>query len=208
LVAALLTLSAVSGRASPGDLMIGHLLQALPGGRFLESVADLLALHPVTLAFWFAGALAAVHRRNTTLLLAGVLVLLALDLNPALKELVERGRPTSDQLTIREPAPGWGFPSGHAMRAILVFGYAGITVSMLVQGPWSRFFSATCAVAIALIGFDRVYDGAHWPSDVLAGFAFGAVVLWLCLWLSSIVIRYLTAFLRMFNAPMQQRDLR
>jgi len=30
---------------------------------------------------------------------------------------------------------------------------------------------------IALIGWDRVYDGAHWPSDVLGGYATGATLL-------------------------------
>ena len=173
------------GEATPGDLLIGHALQALPGGGFLEYVADLLAQPPVMFAFWFFGALVALHKRNSALMIAGFLVLIALSANPALKDLVERGRPTADQLTIREASPGWGYPSGHAMRAALMFGYAGVSVSILSGRRLARPFAGACAVAIALIGFDRVYDGAHWPSDVAGGVAFGVIALSLCLWLAS-----------------------
>lgn len=187
LIVVLLTLSALQGAPTPGDVSIGHALQALPGGSILEYAADILALPGVMFAFWFCGALAAIRKRDTRLIVASFLVLIALSANPVLKDLVERGRPTADQLTIREASPGWGFPSGHAMRATLMFGYAGAAVLILRLGRWGQLLAATCATAIVLIGFDRVYDGAHWPSDVVGGIAFGAMALWLSIWFGSAI---------------------
>lgn len=187
LLAVLLTLGAIQGEPTAGDVSIGQALQGLPGGAILEYAADILALPGVMFAFWFCGALAAMRKRDTRLVVASFLVLVALSANPVLKDLVERGRPTADELTIREASPGWGFPSGHAMRATLMFGYAGAAILILQLGRWGQLFAATCATSIVLIGFDRVYDGAHWPSDVAGGVAFGSLALWLSLWLASTI---------------------
>lgn len=60
-----------------------------------------------------------------------------------------------------------GFPSDHAMMA-----------GAVAAGLWlvSRRLGVLAAIAAASMAFARVYIGAHYPQDVLAGLAFGALV--------------------------------
>jgi len=64
----------------------------------------------------------------------------------------------------------WSFPSNHSTIA------AAAAVGLLLAWRRSRPWVITMAVAIA---FSRVFVGAHYPHDVLAGLFVGAVVAWL-----------------------------
>ncbi|HEV7978890.1 phosphatase PAP2 family protein [Amycolatopsis sp.] len=64
----------------------------------------------------------------------------------------------------------WSFPSNHSTIA------AAAAVGLLLAWRRSRPWVITMAVAMA---FSRVFVGAHYPHDVLAGLFVGAVVAWL-----------------------------
>lgn len=64
-----------------------------------------------------------------------------------------------------------GFPSGHSLN---IFGIAGI----LIYYVRSAYLRAGLLVAAVLVGFSRVAVGAHWPVDVFAGAAGGALTAW------------------------------
>jgi len=104
--------------------------------------------------------------------------LLGLAVNPMLKLLVDRPRPSEDLVAIWTDTSGMGFPSGHAATAMILFGLLCYLAPLLA--PWKtatlivRVFSLTM---IGLIGVSRVYLGAHWPSDVLGGFLVGGIIL-------------------------------
>ncbi|MCC6299255.1 MAG: phosphatase PAP2 family protein [Anaerolineales bacterium] len=67
----------------------------------------------------------------------------------------------------------FGVPSGHAQKAVAVWGTLATSEQKTVQ--W-------CAAAlIFLIGFSRIYLGVHFPHDVIAGWLLGSLLLWLCL---------------------------
>jgi undecaprenyl-diphosphatase len=83
-----------------------------------------------------------------------------------------RVRPEFDVPTVG--TAGFSFPSGHSANATLV--YLMIALLVLTPGAQRRRGLIAAGIAAFLIGISRVLLGAHWPSDVIAGWAFG--LLW------------------------------
>jgi undecaprenyl-diphosphatase len=87
-----------------------------------------------------------------------------------------RLRPTvPDVLRVTEHPGASSYPSGHT---ILFFLYATILMVCLglkfIPRRWQPLGWAVAGVFVAVGGFSRVYAGAHWPTDVLAGLLIGA----------------------------------
>ncbi len=120
------------------------------------------------------------YKAPTPLALSAILVNLARASAYLLKESIERDRPGPLDVIVREIRPDFGFPSGHALTAALVFGYVALVFASHTP---ARVAAPVCGAAIVcalLIGWERVWVGAHWPSDVAGGFAFGIVLLFAC----------------------------
>lgn len=73
-------------------------------------------------------------------------------------------------------ADGFGFPSGHAMGAMILWGYFAWT---------SRKNYWIYGTIIFFVGLSRVYLGVHFPSDVIGGWSIGFAWLAGCLYLKS-----------------------
>jgi membrane protein DedA with SNARE-associated domain/membrane-associated phospholipid phosphatase len=70
----------------------------------------------------------------------------------------------------------YSFPSGYAMRSVLFYGFLGYLLGPRI-GSWRGRVWVVVAegVLVLLIGLSRLYLGAHYLSDVFAGYAAGIV---------------------------------
>jgi membrane-associated phospholipid phosphatase len=73
------------------------------------------------------------------------------------------------------------FPSGHSANSAIVYLTLATLLVQVVRGRAQRnFILIAAALLVIAIGCSRVYLGVHWPSDVIAGWSFGA--LWALGW--------------------------
>ena len=104
--------------------------------------------------------------RPGLVLLSGTLMVRALV--EAQKLVTNRARP------IEHPAldavTSLSFPSGHAANSMLLLLALALLLARGRSRPW--WIAAALALSVA-IGVSRIMLGVHWPSDVVAGWAFG-----------------------------------
>ncbi len=107
-------------------------------------------------------------------------------LNFLVKRLIKRPRPTQELVTVVHVINEPSFPSGHVMHYLNLFGM--LTYFLATNWRSGRLRNSligVCTSLIALIGPSRVYLGAHWPSDVMAGYVYGG------LWFGGLMAGYL-----------------
>jgi undecaprenyl-diphosphatase len=102
---------------------------------------------------------------------AAAAVFIALAVGQLIGHVVERARPytvmPSAHVLIARSSD-FSFPSDHATAA------AAVAAGLLLAGR--RRWGIAAVVAACAMAFARVYVGVHFPGDVLAGLALGAVV--------------------------------
>ena len=101
-------------------------------------------------------------------------------LNKFLKLAFYRPRPRFDDPILS--LTGYSFPSGHTMAATVLYGVLAVLLVTKIKRKRSRVLVALAAsLLIALVGFSRMYLGAHYLSDVLGAIAEGLAWMSLCL---------------------------
>lgn len=95
-------------------------------------------------------------------------------LNALLKHLFARVRPNlfEEIATLHS----YSFPSGHAMSAAAIYGMVAVVLARLMPRLQGGLYMTTFILAF-MIGLSRIYLGVHWVTDVLAGYAIGATIL-------------------------------
>lgn len=113
----------------------------------------------------------------------GTNLMVNLTLNPLVKNIFMRRRPYFDHSEVKclKPvdanadiydisAQGYSFPSGHSNNAMTMYG----STAAVMKKTWIWI---TAAVIVLLVGISRVIVGVHYPTDVLAGWTMGIVII-------------------------------
>lgn len=163
----------------PGDLWLAQRLQDVDSTAFARvlDVTEDLGDDPIVIGIWIAAgiAFALIGGLHVGLMfaLAGALRML----NPFIKELIGRPRPAADLVEFTEQPSTMSFPSGHATTSFVLFGLIFYFSAVYVRNTVARLvIQAGCVWMIVVVGIERVYAGAHWPSDVIGGYWFGAII--------------------------------
>lgn len=154
------------------DALIAERSPALTEGMLaVTSMGDRYFLLPVTplvaIVLWS-------RRRHVSALLFVGSVIGGFGLSSVLKISIARARPDQWAAVVKETT--YSFPSGHTVMATVFFGGLAAIVFHLTKRLGPRLIAvAGAALVVVAVAGSRVYLGAHWPTDTLAGMLTGLV---------------------------------
>jgi membrane-associated phospholipid phosphatase len=93
---------------------------------------------------------------------------------------------------VNRPRPNqlaWGFPSGHVLSLVVLFGLMGyVLCTSRTRRRWQHLGILGCAATVITVAFSRLYLEAHWFSDVAGGFLIGLAYLLVSIWFVDTLI--------------------
>ncbi|MEO5672485.1 MAG: HAD-IC family P-type ATPase [Ramlibacter sp.] len=143
----------------------------------VTEVGDVQVLLPVILATlaWFIW-----HRLWQTSLYWLAAIGLAEILVKILKFALHRPRPS----VLYDGVERFSFPGSHATMSVVVYGFLAFLICRKQSAGVRISIAMSTALVIALIAFSRLYLGAHWASDVIAGMSLGLA------WIVALAVAY------------------
>jgi undecaprenyl-diphosphatase len=140
------------------------------GGTFLANTMGVVVVGVLVTGF----ALLRRWGRSAALLACGLGLELAVFLT--VNYIVARPRPTAPHLG---PTPStYSFPSGHIAATFVLYGGIAVLVTSRTSLRWARAIAWVVAVTVVgWVGFSRVYEAQHHPTDVFAGLCMGIAAL-------------------------------
>ena len=182
---ALLTMSLMKNPFPSQDLEVFHWITGLDvaGIASFFKVVSLMTDSRVALVYGIAILAILIYLKQWKLALifgavAAVGAVGAIASDYTLGELVGRTRPFNDASDI-------SYPSGHVFGTTVFFGFLGF---LGIQLKARRRYLVPLLIAVTgiilAVGPSRIYEQAHWPSDVAAGYLLGT--LWLVIMIPPI----------------------
>ncbi|MEJ2686971.1 MAG: VTT domain-containing protein [Gammaproteobacteria bacterium] len=78
----------------------------------------------------------------------------------------------------------YGFPSAHAAMGTVIYGFLAVFLAQGISVTYRWIPYVAASLLVTAIAFSRLYLGAHWMSDVLAGLTLGVA------WVAFLAIAY------------------
>lgn len=116
------------------------------------------------------------YTSNMRLVMSGFAIPATIFIGALLKMSFERARPLTEY-AMNMKLQTFSFPSGHSSGSTIAFGLLAYLAFAKLPAPWSYIIGGALAAVPVFVGISRVYLGAHFPSDVIAGWALGLVAL-------------------------------
>lgn len=157
------------------DERIGALIRRLP--RWLHPLmyaVSWIGQPIVTIPLLFAVGLVALAWGYLGLLVGVIIAGVVFALNSLVKITVRRIRPRN-VYTESMMLDTYSFPSGHAASSVVIFGFVGYLLLHTLPSFYGVAAGVLVGIVIVLIGISRIYLGAHYPSDVIAGWLIGII---------------------------------
>jgi membrane-associated phospholipid phosphatase len=169
--------------------------------QLFEGISSLGSSHALAAVALIAVAVLLSRRQLLDALLVVVALVGAEIIDAAVKDGFERQRPVfADSIARR--ASGFSFPSAHAGASMALYGALAFLLSRDLRSTHARVGCfAGAALLIGAIGFSRLYLGAHYLSDVLAGFALGLA------WATLVVLLIGSARMHTAGHPPEARNV-
>ena len=112
--------------------------------------------------------------RQSSLLVVGLVLEVAIFMTA--NNIAHRHRPFV--LHIGGTPKTFSFPSGHSAASVVLYGGLAVLVCAATSNRGARIAAWFVAAVVAVaVGLSRIYEGEHYPTDVLSGWLMGAAVL-------------------------------
>lgn len=139
---------------------------------FLTFLGDPLTVTVVTVGLIGSG----LYFSNLPLAVSGAIIPATVLVGAMLKILFERARPVTEY-AMNMKLQTFSFPSGHSSGSTITYGILAYLVITGLMTPWHLSLGMLLAIIPVGVGISRVYLGAHFPSDVIAGWLLGLISL-------------------------------
>lgn len=104
-----------------------------------------------------------------------------------LKPVFDSPRPTDDLVDIVGTWHGTGYPSGHSLTAATMALGLSVLVWRYLSQRSAMWMTVGLIALMLIVGFARIWSGAHWFTDVIGGFAFGVAIVGVSAAVTSLV---------------------
>jgi membrane-associated phospholipid phosphatase len=189
ILAAYFWIAVKSGKPLSFDRMISSFMTGVftdysyPFFTFMDRLGSTFGVGIVSLIF--VGWLWLKQKNYLAMAVLALAVAIGNEVNKWLKDLVGRPRPELEHMV---NVKSLSFPSGHAMIGMILYMLIAYFIIRDLNARGAKWVTGILAgIWIFLMGISRIVMQVHYPSDVVAGFAFGFI--WTFFWIAFYEIR-------------------